>query len=484
MGREVGQTGQDMLFILGLILLAVSALLLLVMVRGTAPGVWLARAAGRFGSFSRHRWMLSVFCLAVVLRLIWVAVCPVVQFSDFKGYDDLAEGIRDSGTYCLGGRPSAIWPPGYPFLLAATYSIFGQDQFPAKIANVFLGGVLALGMYLLAREAGSESCARWASFMAAVYPPLVMTASLLASENLFIPLMIFGLIFFLRGCRENKIAFFALAGGLLGLAAMVRSGIYLLPILLALWLLCRRDGRFPFRAGAALLLIGCSLTVIFPWIWRNRLVFGHWGIMGTSLGWTFYDTNTNYPFPEKLGLQQSLSREKNDEYEVDRELFRRGLDFVGNHPGWFLRNLALGKARSYLLGSPEWLSQYNLKRNPDWPSRRLNLLYFVMWALNSVSYYLLLLLTLAGIFSGFGRSRYSFLFLLLIGYNLGLLIVSKGLPRYRLAVIPIFIFFAALFMENLSARLKVWFTYRHVEHVEGSVKLDTRNSNSSNTVVL
>jgi len=457
LGREVGQTGQDLLLLFGVMLGAGSVLLMAGAVLWPAPEACSARVFRCLGSLTPSRWVFFVFALAVALRLAWVAGCPVVQFSDFKAYDELGAGLARDGSYRLEGRPSAIYAPGYPLLLSGVYRIFGHRHFPAKVANASLGGALVLAVYLLAREAGGESSARWASFLAAIYPPLVSTASLLASENLFIPLLVFGLWFFLRGTRTGGGVFFVLAGVFLGLASLVRTGIYLLPVLLGIWLLFRGPGKFSGRILRALLLVLCLSAIVFPWLRRNRVVFGDWGIMGTSLGWTFYDTNTDHPFPAKLALADSLLRETDDEYRVDRELFRRGLDFVRGNPGCFLRNLVLGKARAYLLGSPEWLSQYNLKRNPDWPSRKLNLLYFALWGINSFSYYLLLLLALAGIFSGFRRCRYSLLFLLVIGYNLGLLVISKGLPRYRLAVIPILIFFPSLFIEKLK------FTYRDVE---------------------
>lgn len=477
-GRRIGTGGLDALTVIGAFCLAAGAAGVLLSIYWRAIVGKLLGYRDCLVSLTQIQWLIGVCVLSAILRFFWIAFIPVVQFSDFAAYDHLGWQLAQGKGYAFDTGPTAIYPPGYPLFLAGFYAIGGHRQALPKVGNALLGVLLVIAVYRFARDARGEGCARWASLLAAVYPPFIMTASLLASENLYLPLLVFGLFLFIRGCRDetepvaagfsmcsglagphpkecgylirrSRAAHFALSGVLFSLAALTRTGIYLLPALLALWNLFRGHGPCPRRLANGFLMIVCSFLVIFPWIRRNRVVFGHWGIMGTNLGWTFYDTNTSYPFAEKLKLQQDLLSEKRDEYAIDHDLLRRGLDLVASHPGSFLRNLMAGKARSYLLGSPEWLSQYNLKRNPRWPSRGLNLLYYSMWALNSSAYYLLLLLSLAGLLSGFKLSRYSLLFTLVIGYNLGLLIISKGLPRYRLGIIPIFIFFAALFLERI-----------------------------------
>jgi len=75
---------------------------------------------------------------------------PNAQYSDSVWYDGAAANLAASGMYGLDG-PSAWFPPGYPFFLAAMYKVVGHSELAGKLGNVAIGVVLTSSTYMLSR---------------------------------------------------------------------------------------------------------------------------------------------------------------------------------------------------------------------------------------------------------------------------------------------------------------------------------------------
>ena len=90
------------------------------------------------------------------LRLGWVLFVPNGQYSDSVWYSGAAANLASSGMYGLDG-PSAWFPPGYPFLLAAIYKVVGHSEFAGKLGNVAIGVALTGFTYLLGRKIRGET---------------------------------------------------------------------------------------------------------------------------------------------------------------------------------------------------------------------------------------------------------------------------------------------------------------------------------------
>lgn len=142
---------------------------------------------------SGHRYFVLILASAILLRLIWIALVPVVPLSDGLAYDQLARNIVDLGMYGASmDKPSAYWPVGTPALYALLYWIFGFHYLPIAFFNVLLVIVIITCTVRLARR----SLATWptvdtvAGMMLAVWPTLIMYVTILASELAFMAAML------------------------------------------------------------------------------------------------------------------------------------------------------------------------------------------------------------------------------------------------------------------------------------------------------
>src|SRR4051794_23398220 len=105
------------------------------------------------------RWIaaaLLILVAALGLRLAYVAATPDFKIiNDARDYDVHAVSVAQGHGFSkqLTGMPTAFRPPGYVYLLGATYGVFGVQHRPAHdriIVARRLGAVLGmLGVALL-----------------------------------------------------------------------------------------------------------------------------------------------------------------------------------------------------------------------------------------------------------------------------------------------------------------------------------------------
>ncbi len=77
-------------------------------------------------------WFLATTLAAVLLRLFFVFKLPVIA-GDSLIYGDIAKCLVNNHMFGMerasGWEPTLIRLPGYPFFLAFTFLIFGQDHY-------------------------------------------------------------------------------------------------------------------------------------------------------------------------------------------------------------------------------------------------------------------------------------------------------------------------------------------------------------------
>ena len=80
--------------------------------------------------------LFAVIVTTVAVRLLWIATVRAQPVSDFLFYF-LAPGEVAAGKgYLFNGHPTAYWPPGYPFVLAVFFKLFGSTLIVAQLLNV------------------------------------------------------------------------------------------------------------------------------------------------------------------------------------------------------------------------------------------------------------------------------------------------------------------------------------------------------------
>lgn len=278
--------------------------------------------------------------LALALRLVAVALYPVAPMSDFKWYFDRATDIAAGRGVVFHGVPTAYWPIGYPFFLAAIFFVTGPSVLAAQLANVVLAtGSLVLAHRLALRLSGSRLAAGIALAILAFYPNQIAYVALVANESLVTFLLLAGIALLLRANDgRGRWLLFAAAGAIFGVACLTKPQTAVIPTVVIAWMAWR--ARPPARTLAwRLLVVNAALAVvILPWTIRNHQVFGHTVFIANSGGVNLYlgnnpDANGAYPPAEvEPKIAAAIHAGGGNEYEIDRRAGRMALAYAAQHP--------------------------------------------------------------------------------------------------------------------------------------------------------
>jgi hypothetical protein len=242
--------------------------------------------------------------------------------------------------------------PGYPLFLAAIGAGGTQDlatPLRVKVAQSLLGAATVLVLGLLARRAGGPRAGAAASWLAAIYPPLVAVPSYVLSETVYSLVALsaaLALESYLSANDANRRHFGgAIAGGALtGVAALIRPAMLFFLPLAGLWLVFRR------RYAAALLLTLAACLVVLPWTIRNVRVYGRFVAIASEGGVTFW--TGNHPLAIGEGDLAANPEIKRAELEFRRAhpaltpealeplYYRDALAYIRAHPGWWIALVA------------------------------------------------------------------------------------------------------------------------------------------------
>jgi 4-amino-4-deoxy-L-arabinose transferase-like glycosyltransferase len=246
------------------------------------------------------RRLAAIAAAGLLLRLAAILWIPTQPASDFWSYYHRGLNLAEHGRYeAIPGRPDANYPPLYPILLAGAFLVApGHTLVAAKVVNCLLGvAAILLGAFLTRRLWGDRAGTIAACFFA-FFPRYLLLPCLLASENLFSPLLLLFVLVVLEGTRAPRGARLAAAGGLvLALATLTRTVAYYLG---GLWFLAALAARKRWRAvlGETLLLLAVQHAVMLPWAIRNEARLGRFTFLNTAGGYaTFLGNN-----PKATGL--------------------------------------------------------------------------------------------------------------------------------------------------------------------------------------
>ena len=267
-----------------------------------------------------------------LLRFAVVHWVPTQPTSDFWGYYHRALNLVATGKYeAIYGRADATHPPLYALAIGPAIALFPAHTLgAAKAVNCGLAALAIVLAGLLARRIGGERAGIAAAWILALFPRSVLMPCLVASENLYSPIL-FGLVWVLvESARARKTAGLAMAAGLLiGLAALTRTvAYYMFPIWILPALAARRKWRRILGELALLLLV--EHAVMLPWALRNRAVLGRFLFTNTAGGYGLYLGNN----PKATGDWYDGSADLN---RIERNIFSRGalaVDDASRRAAW------------------------------------------------------------------------------------------------------------------------------------------------------
>ena len=279
----------------------------------------------------RDLWI--VLAVALVARVLyWILITPdYVPQSDAAQYQDLARHILRGEGFSqlfpqLYPHPTAFRPPGYPYLLAGTIRVFGDNVVSGRVLSLVCGLVTVALVYLLTRRLASGPAAVVAALAVALFPPLLANDTVLLTEPLSLALLA-GLMLALV-CRR-----WPTAAVLCGLLILTRASAQYLVAPLALWVLWRLGWK------RALGFLAIALAVVSPWIIRNQLQLGS-PLYVTSNGFNLAGTysppareSKRFVDPVEDGRFEQFRLAQFDEADWADQLQAFALHDIRTHPG-------------------------------------------------------------------------------------------------------------------------------------------------------
>src|SRR5581483_3180523 len=253
---------------------------------------------------------LAAVAAAVVFRMLLPPAQRTNESSDYRDfYAPVAQQIlAGSGpTVPDSGGPAVRYPPGYPALLAAAFAIARgvgvTDERGAIVLGVLAAGVVAALLERIASAAWEPRIAWVAGLAWLTYPLALWLTKQPCSELPFMVLLVaaVGLAWrALHGARPA--ASCAMAGGLVGLAMLVRPIAIGTGVVLGAALVLAGRGWKRLRARVALgtLLVLASIVTVLPWeLWvyerTGRVVaLSTAGVSSIADGLLLTDTTKEY----------------------------------------------------------------------------------------------------------------------------------------------------------------------------------------------
>jgi len=342
-----------------------------------------------------------------------------------------------------GVNPTLFVAPLYPFLLAGVYTLAGVHPLLVELLQVLFGVASAWLAWLITRALFGRVPGLIAFVLVLFMPELMVINTYFYTESLFIFLFLLAIWLAMRVLERPAWPLPLLAGLAGGLATLTRGVTMLMPLLLFVALLLRHRGFWlSFRHS---LVYGLFFVLpILPWTLRNYQTFGAAVPVAVGSGdvlWTgnYRPHDGRYSYEKTMAVMDSMTAGL-DQVDRDQLLTGEALKHIKADPLAAARLMVKKFFRFWFWvyeGAPS-----GMKRQGG------GLVQFLL----ALSYYPILLLFCAGVWLSRRRWRELAFIHLLLGYYMALHVAMLVVPRYRIPVLPLLIFFAAFALWEAGGR--------------------------------
>ena len=289
--------------------------------------------------------IISIFCIAFIVRVIFFLIMP--QFFDrmFRFWDDwiyleYAKNILNQGWWVLdiskldvniyGKQYNAhIIGPGYPLVISLMMLLFGDQIKVIMFLNVIFSSLTCIVIYHLGKEVFNKQIGILSSIWSIIYVYFMIYMPRVLKENLLqllIPLVILLMVYEIKKEKVNMISiFFPLA-----FTYLVHSDeryIIFFPIILFTMIACdnvhRINGLKKFTVFLAAVII-----LSIPWAVRNYVVYDRFVFLTTRterVTKPLIDIIKLYDISISHKTIKNLSK-KNLDYEGQKKLNKKYFD--------------------------------------------------------------------------------------------------------------------------------------------------------------
>ena len=210
-------------------------------------------------------------------------------------FTSIAWNLVSGNGYSVNGEiPTARRPPGYPFLLAGVFTIFGKSWVVARVTNILISSLTVGVIYLMSCRLFNRNIGLIAALIGTFYPAFIRFSLRIISDTLFVFIISIALYCFTKiHDRPKSLGTKLICGVFLGVGMLTRSELLLFIPFLVIWaFLSYRQFYAALRTIAIILLP--ALLFVSPWVIRNHIVFDGF-VMSTNLGrvmWGVHNPNT------------------------------------------------------------------------------------------------------------------------------------------------------------------------------------------------
>ena len=223
------------------------------------------------------------------------------------------------------------WPVGTSAIYALLYQIFGIRPGVLPVFQALLGASIVGMTWRIANRGLGPAVAALAAWLTALWPLLIQFTTILASELLFIALILASLNIWI----SRRLSFtlrMTLWGACIAAATYVRpTALPLLFIFLVIQLSFDRDWRAFIWGG---LLAGVAASLLFaPWSYRSIVLFDRFVLVAANGGVNLWMGNN----PKSTGGYMELPN-RHFPNEVDRDHYygHEAVTFILSHPLTYL----------------------------------------------------------------------------------------------------------------------------------------------------
>lgn len=334
---------------------------------------------------------LVVFLLVMPKVAEYLPYSSIGAFSD--RYDLIAENLLAGNGYRIHPDTSEtlLRSPGYVFLLAGLFYLFGKSIAAAQVVNVLCGVATAYLIVLITkrwvmpslRGPGGGNTIEWVPLVPAVlflfHPGIVISESRGTTESVFTFLLTAIVYLLYVSIRSNRAKDFMITGIVLGAAMLVKSTPALIPVVLFPYVLVKAKSAGAMRLAVVrnYFVMGlAAFMVLAPWGLRNYFLTGEFLLSSTVKGTTAYQglyVNKHFgsgkdrdpllveaakaqdAMADELGLKHrfdffNLFYSAKDEVRFDRYVFQRVVDEYKGSPSLLLKSCVLNFAGFWFVG--------------------------------------------------------------------------------------------------------------------------------------
>lgn len=387
--------------------------------------------------------LILLLILSLSLRLYFVFVNKnIIVECDQRTYDDLALSLLNEHQYAVNGKTTAYVTPLYPIFLSIIYFFFGHSYFVVRIIQTFLGFLVCLITYFIAKEIFNKSVALVVLFLMAIHNFFIVFTRLLMSENLFIFLVALSILFLVKFSKKPTYFSASLFGLFSSLATLTRSAHFLFIFMVIVFLSLRPNivnAVYKKLLRFFVLMLLCFIIPVSIWTIRNYLVFKRFIPLGTEAGIILYAA---YNPPQGKILDSSVrddvtaAASKLPEFEYGQSLLKHAFLSIKKDPKKIYKYIPL--KLMYFFSIFDWVV-------------------FGDSGVYNFSFAFILPLAFLGIILLF-RKKYPDIKLILLFpliYYLFITITIWGVPRTRFPIEPYLIIFTALFISHIYSRIRI-----------------------------